>query len=70
VFILHELEGLPPAEVASIVGAPVLTVRTRLFYARRELATMLQAEPELSSLAMDIEGALGASSLEPAGLRR
>jgi RNA polymerase sigma-70 factor (ECF subfamily) len=64
VFILHELEGLPPAEVASIVGAPVLTVRTRLFYARRELATMLQEEP------MDVEGALGANSLAPAGIRR
>jgi RNA polymerase sigma-70 factor (ECF subfamily) len=70
VFILHELEGLPPAEVASIVGAPVLTVRTRLFYARRELATMLHEEPELSSLAMNVEGALGANSLAPAGLRR
>ncbi len=70
VFILHELEGLPPSEVAAIVGAPVLTVRTRLFYARRELAALLEAEPELSSLATDVEGTLGASSLEPAGLRR
>ena len=35
VFVLHELEGLLPAEIAKVVGAPVLTVRTRLFYARR-----------------------------------
>ncbi len=50
VFILHELEGLAPAEVAAIVGAPVLTVRTRLFYARRELEAMLAEEPALAGL--------------------
>jgi RNA polymerase sigma-70 factor (ECF subfamily) len=50
VFILHELEGIPPTDIASIVGAPVLTVRTRLFYARRELETMLADEPALASL--------------------
>jgi RNA polymerase sigma-70 factor (ECF subfamily) len=50
VFILHELEGLAPVEIAEIVGAPVLTVRTRLFYARRELEAMLAEEPSLASL--------------------
>ncbi len=50
VFVLHELEGIPPAEIATIVGAPVLTVRTRLFYARRELEAMLPEEPSLASL--------------------
>jgi RNA polymerase sigma-70 factor (ECF subfamily) len=50
VFILHELEGLPPSEIATIVGAPVLTVRTRLFYARRELEAMLAEEPALAGL--------------------
>jgi RNA polymerase sigma-70 factor, ECF subfamily len=50
VFVLHELEGLAPAEIADIVGAPVLTVRTRLFYARRELEAMLVDEPSLSNL--------------------
>jgi RNA polymerase sigma-70 factor (ECF subfamily) len=50
VFILHELEGLPPSEIATIVGAPVLTVRTRLFYARRELEAMLADEPSLASV--------------------
>ncbi len=50
VFILHELEGVPPAEIATIVGAPVLTVRTRLFYARRELEAMLVDEPSLAAL--------------------
>jgi len=51
VFVLHEIEGLSPSEIAHIVGAPVLTVRTRLFYARRELAEMLRQEPSLASFA-------------------
>lgn len=51
VFVLHELEGLAPAEIAEVVGAPVLTVRTRLFYARRELEAMLAEEPTLAPLA-------------------
>ena len=50
VFVLHELEGLSPAEIAEVVGAPVLTVRTRLFYARRELEAMLNEEPTLAGL--------------------
>ena len=53
VFVLHELEGLPPTEIAEIVGCPVLTVRTRLFYARRELAQMMRAEPDLAHLVED-----------------
>jgi len=51
VFVLHELEGIAPGEIARIVGAPVLTVRTRLFYARRELEAMLREEPSLAGLA-------------------
>jgi RNA polymerase sigma-70 factor, ECF subfamily len=65
VFVLHELEGLPPAEIARVVGAPVLTVRTRLFYARRELSEMLRDEPALASLADEI--AISAESKVPEG---
>jgi RNA polymerase sigma-70 factor (ECF subfamily) len=50
VFVLHELEGVAPTEIAKIVGAPVLTVRTRLFYARREIEAMLADEPSLAAL--------------------
>jgi RNA polymerase sigma-70 factor (ECF subfamily) len=50
VFVLHELEGVAPGEIAEIVGAPVLTVRTRLFYARRELEAMLRDEPSLAGM--------------------
>jgi len=59
VFVLHELEGVAPAEIAKIVGAPVLTVRTRLFYARRELEAMLADEPSLRSVAGVIAGKAG-----------
>jgi RNA polymerase sigma-70 factor (ECF subfamily) len=50
VFVLHELEGLSPREIARVVRAPVLTVRTRLFYARREIEAMLSEEPSLASI--------------------
>jgi RNA polymerase sigma factor (sigma-70 family) len=51
VFILHELEGMAPAEIAAVVDCPVLTVRTRLFYARKELAQLMRSEPTLSGVA-------------------
>jgi RNA polymerase sigma-70 factor, ECF subfamily len=54
VFVLHELEGLPPGEIAKIVEAPVLTVRTRLFYARRELLALLAEEPALAGVAAEL----------------
>src|SRR3954466_7393298 len=45
VFILHEIEGREPKEIAGIVGAPVLTVRTRLHYARKEFFERASHEP-------------------------
>jgi RNA polymerase sigma-70 factor (ECF subfamily) len=54
VFVLHELQGLSPLEIAEIVGAPVLTVRTRLFYARRELMSLIAHEPVLKHLYSDL----------------
>jgi len=53
VFVLHELEGIAPSEIAKIVGAPVLTVRTRLFYARREMLAMIREEPSLAGIATE-----------------
>jgi RNA polymerase sigma-70 factor (ECF subfamily) len=50
VFLLHELEGMSPADIATAVGAHVLTVRTRLFYARRELLEMVSEEPSLAAV--------------------
>jgi RNA polymerase sigma-70 factor, ECF subfamily len=57
VFVLHELEGITPGEISEIVGAPVLTVRTRLFYARRELRSMMDDEPALAALTRTHEAA-------------
>ena len=48
--VLHDLEGVPAKDIAEMVGAPVLTVRTRLFYARKELYAAMQAEPSLSAV--------------------
>jgi RNA polymerase sigma-70 factor (ECF subfamily) len=67
VFVLHELEGVPPQEIAEIVGAPVLTVRTRLFYARREIEAMLADEPVLAALRETLGVAAATSSDEPEG---
>lgn len=50
VLILHDLEGVPAKEIAELIGIPVLTVRTRLFYARKELYAALAEEPSLSGL--------------------
>lgn len=71
VFVLHEIEGLAPGEIAKIVGSPVLTVRTRLFYARRELLALLAEEPSLAGVAAELSGeahepADGSPAKEPA----
>jgi RNA polymerase sigma-70 factor (ECF subfamily) len=47
VLVLHDLEGMPAKEIAGVVDAPVLTVRTRLFYARKELYAAIAADPRL-----------------------
>lgn len=49
VLLLHDFEGVSPKEISQLVGAPVLTVRTRLFYARKELAALAMKDPLLSS---------------------
>jgi RNA polymerase sigma-70 factor (ECF subfamily) len=54
VFVLHEIEGLSPARIGEIVRAPVLTVRTRLFYARREIARLIADDPALRDLLREL----------------
>jgi RNA polymerase sigma-70 factor (ECF subfamily) len=44
VFVLHEIEGLDIDEIAEIVRAPRVTVRTRLHYARKEFYRRVAAE--------------------------
>jgi RNA polymerase sigma-70 factor (ECF subfamily) len=44
VFVLHEVQGLDIKEIADIVQAPLVTVRTRLHYARKEFYKIVAAE--------------------------
>ena len=50
VFILNDLQGLPQEEVAEVVNASVATVRTRLFYARKEFWKRASKDPVLCDL--------------------
>ena len=52
VFVLHEIEGREPKEIAGIVGAPVLTVRTRLHYARKEFYAIASRDPAFADVPM------------------
>lgn len=54
VFVLHDLEGVSASEIADTVGAPVLTVRTRLFYARREVYAAMAKDPALDAIAKEL----------------
>ena len=51
VFILNDLQGLPQEEIAEVVGSSVATVRTRLFYARREFWKKAKDDPVLEAFA-------------------
>lgn len=50
VLVLHDLEGVPAKQIAATLEIPVLTVRTRLFYARKDLYAALAAEPSLEGV--------------------
>jgi RNA polymerase sigma-70 factor, ECF subfamily len=50
VFVLADLESLTSTEIADVLGIPDATVRTRLFHARREVASALRAEPAFAEL--------------------
>jgi len=46
VLYLHEIEGLDLKDIAYLVDSNAVTVRTRLFYARREFYKLLAADGE------------------------
>jgi RNA polymerase sigma-70 factor (ECF subfamily) len=62
VFVLHDIEGLTAREIGDIVKAPVLTIRTRLFYARREIEAMLSQDPTLAPLLLLLAGSRSAQN--------
>ena len=49
VWVLHELQGLAPAEIAEVVEIPMNTVRSRLLAARKEVKARLEREGTLPS---------------------
>jgi RNA polymerase sigma-70 factor (ECF subfamily) len=40
--VLHEFEELEYKEIAKVMGCSIGTIMSRLFYARRRLASLLQ----------------------------
>lgn len=70
VLVLHDLDGVSAKEIAELVGIPVLTVRTRLFYARKELYAALAEEPSLrgvmEQLLEQLPGRVGQRPSDPA----
>jgi RNA polymerase sigma-70 factor, ECF subfamily len=60
VLVLHDFEGVAAKDIAELLSVPVLTVRTRLFYARKELYAAMASEPSLahvlSILGQDLHG--------------
>ncbi len=59
VLYLHEIEGLDLKEIAYLVDSNPVTVRTRLFYARREFYKAIAGDPKADA------GAAGAQPLDP-----
>jgi len=43
-WVLYEMEGLEPAEIAAVLEVPLNTVRSRILSARREILTALDVE--------------------------
>lgn len=48
VLVMHDIQGIEAARIAEILETNVFTVRTRLFYARRELEILAKNDPALS----------------------
>ncbi len=48
VLVMHDLQGIEAQQIAEVLETNVLTVRTRLFYARRELEALAKNDPALA----------------------
>lgn len=48
VLVMHDLQGIEAQKIAEVLETNILTVRTRLFYARRELEALAKDDPALA----------------------
>lgn len=48
VLVMHDLKGVDAQTIAQVLDTNILTVRTRLFYARRELEALAKEDPALA----------------------
>ncbi len=48
VLVLHDLQGVEAQRIAELLETNILTVRTRLFYARKELEALAKDDPALA----------------------
>lgn len=48
VLVMHDLRGMEASRIAEVLDTNILTVRTRLFYARRELEQLAANDPALA----------------------
>lgn len=54
--LLFTIDGRPVEEVAALMGASQTTTRSRVFFARRALRTLIAADPDLSEMATSFMG--------------
>lgn len=48
VLVLHDMRGVEAQRIAELTDSNIMTVRTRLFYARREFEALASADPALA----------------------
>lgn len=65
VLVMHDFDGVAAKEIAESLDIPVLTVRTRLFYARKELYAAMQSHPALQSIVASLVKSTGEGDVEP-----
>jgi RNA polymerase sigma-70 factor (ECF subfamily) len=54
--LLFTVDGRPVEEVAALMGASQTTTRSRVFFARRSLRTLIAADADLSEMATSLMG--------------
>jgi RNA polymerase sigma-70 factor (ECF subfamily) len=55
-FVLFAVQGHSVGEISELVGAPVPTVKSRIWFARRELRRKARRDPYLAQLLEELEG--------------